>query len=239
MEPTLHGSDSGFANIDLDRNERIGMPEAVYAPQKTDAEILAIAEEMLVKSTAPVLITRVDLSQMTMLRSLESLGARLESFPSSGTTSPYYTVVLRTGPALDASVVIATAGTSDLRVAHEVEATLHALGVQSLLLADIGVAGLHRSLDALPTLRRADVVVVIAGMEGALASVIGGLVGAPVIAVPTSTGYGSSLEGITALLAMHASCAQGISVVGIDNGFGAASAAFRICARVSGARAPR
>ena len=129
---------------------------------------------------------------------------------------------------LDANVAVVTAGTSDLAVADEVVVTLRASGIDPVLVADVGVAGLHRLLARLDEIVAADAVIVAAGMEGALASVIGGLTGAPVVAVPTSVGYGSALEGVTALLAMHASCASGVTVVGIDNGFGAACAVARI-----------
>jgi hypothetical protein len=121
-----------------------------------------------------------------------------------------------------------TAGTADLPVADECIATLSALGIATTLLADCGVAGIHRLLDSIDTILEARAVIVIAGMEGALASVVGGLTAAPVVAVPTSVGYGASLEGITALLAMHASCAAGVTVVGIDNGYGAACAVARM-----------
>ncbi|MGH9005961.1 MAG: nickel pincer cofactor biosynthesis protein LarB, partial [Acidimicrobiia bacterium] len=126
------------------------------------------------------------------------------------------------------TAVVTCAGTADLPVAEEVAATLEALGWPPARLNDVGVAGLHRLLADEPVLRSADVVVVVAGMEGALASAVGGLVAVPVVAVPTSAGYGSSLEGITALLAMLASCAPGVAVVGIDNGYGAACATARI-----------
>ena len=129
---------------------------------------------------------------------------------------------------LAAHVAVVTAGTSDLPVADEVVVTLRAAGIDAQIIADVGVAGLHRLLARLDDIAAADAVVVVAGMEGALASVVGGLTGAPVVAVPTSVGYGSALEGVTALLAMHASCASGVTVVGIDNGFGAASAIARI-----------
>ena len=123
---------------------------------------------------------------------------------------------------------MACAGTADLPVADEACAVLGAYGVEATRLNDVGVAGLHRLLAELDTLLDADVIITIAGMEGALATAIGGLSSAPVIAVPTSVGYGAALEGVTALLAMHAACAAGITVVGIDNGFGAAMAAIRI-----------
>jgi hypothetical protein len=123
---------------------------------------------------------------------------------------------------------VVTAGTSDLPVARECQATLTALGLRPTVLADCGVAGVHRLLASADELAEADAVVVVAGMEGALASLVGGITPAPVVAVPTSTGYGAALEGVTALLAMHASCAAGITVVGIDNGFGAACAIARM-----------
>jgi NCAIR mutase (PurE)-related protein len=125
-------------------------------------------------------------------------------------------------------VVVATAGTADLPVADECATVLGAHGIEPVRISDVGVAGVHRLLASADELLAADVVVVVAGMEGALASIIGGLTPAPVVAVPTSVGYGAALEGVTALLAMLASCASGITVVGIDNGFGAASAVLRL-----------
>jgi hypothetical protein len=138
------------------------------------------------------------------------------------------TVVWRPADRRPARTLVITAGTSDLPVAGECQATLAALGLDATLLADCGVAGVHRLLASADELADADAVVVVAGMEGALASLVGGITPAPVVAVPTSTGYGAALEGVTALLAMHASCAAGIAVVGIDNGFGAACAVARI-----------
>jgi hypothetical protein len=138
------------------------------------------------------------------------------------------TIVFRPAPRRSGRVVVVTAGTADLPVAAECTAVLRALGFVPDLLADCGVAGLHRLLAEVDTLAMADAVVVIAGMEGALASVIGGLTPAPVVAVPTSTGYGAAFEGVTALLAMVASCASGVTVVGIDNGYGAACAVSRV-----------
>jgi hypothetical protein len=138
------------------------------------------------------------------------------------------TVVWRPAPLKPSRTLVFTAGTSDLPVARECQATLTALGLPSTLIADCGVAGVHRLLAAADELAEADAVVVVAGMEGALASLIGGITPAPVVAIPTSTGYGAALEGVTALLAMHASCAAGVTVVGIDNGFGAACAIARI-----------
>src|SRR5690606_18560550 len=138
------------------------------------------------------------------------------------------TVVWRAAPDLGRRIVLVTAGTADLPVADECAAVLTAHGLAPERLTDVGVAGIHRLLGHADTLVDAEAVVVVAGMEGALASVIGGLTGAPVIAVPTSVGYGAGLDGVTALLAMHASCAAGITVVGIDNGYGAACAVLRL-----------
>ena len=138
------------------------------------------------------------------------------------------TVVWRAADARAERVVVASAGTADGPVAAEAAAVLAAFGVDAGMVTDIGLAGLHRFLAEIDTLASAEVVIVVAGMEGALATAVAGVVSAPVIAVPTSAGYGAALEGVTALLAMHASCAAGITVVGIDNGFGAAMAAMRI-----------
>jgi NCAIR mutase (PurE)-related protein len=137
----------------------------------------------------------------------------------------------RPQPRTDVRVLVATAGTADVPVADEVAITLAALALQPDRLHDIGVAGLHRLLAHVDRITTADAVIVVAGMEGALASVIGGLTSRPVVAVPTSVGYGAGLEGVTALLAMHASCASGVTVVGIDNGFGAAAAVARMLRR--------
>lgn len=221
-----------FAQIDIDRAQRIGMPEVVYGPQKTPDEIVAIVEAMLRKSDAPVLVTRCNEEVSARLLDVDSVRGSVQVVPSFDVSSPYRTIVLRSAAKNGGRVSILTAGTSDLRVAYEAKATLEALGVAVTLQSDVGVAGIDRSLRAIGQVRdeSPDAVIVVAGMEGALASVVGGMVREPVIAVPTSTGYGSSFEGITALLAMTSSCAQGVSVVGIDNGFGAACAAFRICA---------
>jgi NCAIR mutase (PurE)-related protein len=221
-----------FAKIDIDRAQRIGMPEVVYGPQKTPDEIVAITDAMLRNSGAPVLVTRCNDEVTERLCQSETAGGNVQVVPPLDEASPYRTIILRSAGRTEGRVAILTAGTSDLRVAYEARATLEALGVTTSLQSDVGVAGIDRSLSAVGRIRdeSPDVVIVVAGMEGALASVVGGMVREPVIAVPTSTGYGSSFEGITALLAMTASCAQGVSVVGIDNGFGAACAAYRICA---------
>lgn len=210
-------ADLGFARVDHHRHVRQGMAEAVYGPGKTPDQAARIVTELLTRSeSAPVLLTRADVAQVQA-----ATGANPEAMVV-GTT-----VVWRPAPPRDERILVITAGTADLPVADECAATLTAHGLVPQRLTDVGVAGIHRLLEHTDDLADADAVVVIAGMEGALASVIGGLTGAPVVAVPTSVGYGAGLDGVTALLAMHASCAAGIAVVGIDNGYGAACAVAR------------
>ena len=219
-------SDLGFARVDHHRDLRQGMPEAVYGPGKTPEHCAAVVEELLVGTDGPVLLTRATDPQVKAASAVAvSLGHGPGAVSESGTFS---TVVFRPAPARSGSVVVVTAGTADLPVANECVAVLSAFGFDPSLLVDCGVAGLHRLLAEVDTLAMADAVVVIAGMEGALASVVGGLTPAPVVAVPTSTGYGAAFEGVTALLTMLSSCASGITVVGIDNGFGAACAVARL-----------
>jgi len=211
-------ADLGFARVDHHRALRQGRPEAIYGPGKTPAQCVAIVGELLTDPAAgPVVLSRADPAQ------LEAVGAAHPDGLVSGST-----VVWRPAPPRPERVLVVTAGTSDLPVATEATATLAAYGWQAPVLADVGVAGVHRLLAHVDELQAADAVVVVAGMEGALASLVGGLTAAPVVAVPTSTGYGAALEGVTALLAMLSSCASGLVVVGIDNGFGAAHAVARI-----------
>lgn len=210
-------ADLGFAKVDHDRVGRQGVAEAVYGPGKTPAQCAAIVGELLAGGDAPVILTRA---------SQDQLDAVLDAHPNGGATAT--TVVWRPATPRPERVAVVTAGTADLVVADECCATLAAYGVAPELVTDVGVAGIHRLLDRVDDLAGATAVVVVAGMEGALASVVGGVVAAPVVAVPTSTGYGAGLEGVTALLGMLASCAAGITVVGIDNGFGAACAVARI-----------
>ncbi len=221
-------ADLGFARVDHHRDLRQGMPEAVYGPGKTPEQCAAIVCELLGATDGPVLLTRASEAQIKAVgAATDPLGFGTGTVAGGGTglTS---TVVFRPAGRRDGHVVVITAGTSDLPVAAECTAVLASFGFEPQLLVDCGVAGLHRLLAEADTVAMADVVVVVAGMEGALASVIGGLTPAPVVAVPTSTGYGAALEGVTALLAMLASCASGVTVVGIDNGFGAASAVARL-----------
>ncbi len=215
---SLPYADLGFARVDHHRHVRQGMAEAVYGPGKTPDQAARIVGELLARSSsAPVVLTRADAAQVT---------AATEANPGARVAGS--TVVWRAAPRRDDRVLLITAGTADLPVADECAATLEAHGFAPHRITDVGVAGVHRLLDQVPVLVEADAVIVVAGMEGALASVVGGLTGAPVVAVPTSVGYGAAFEGVTALLGMLASCAAGITVVGIDNGFGAASAVARL-----------
>jgi len=219
-------TDIGFAKLDHHRALRQGLPEAVYGPGKTPAQCAAIIAELLAAGGGgPVLLTRADQAQVTAALEASPGGQRTPLEPEAGRLT---TVAWRQQPDRPGRVLVCTAGTGDLPVAEECSAVLRAFGFRPSLLADCGVAGVHRLFASIDDITGADVVVVVAGMEGALASLVAGLTPAPVIAVPTSVGYGASLEGVTALLAMHASCAAGITVVGIDNGFGAACAVVRL-----------
>jgi hypothetical protein len=223
-------ADLGFARVDHHRALRQGLPEAVYGPGKAVAHCAAIVGELLGEEHGgPVVLTRA---------SDEQAEAALRAHP--GGRRHGATLVWRPAPERGERVEVFAAGTADLVVAGECTATLAALGFRPNLTADCGVAGVHRLLEHVDSLAAADAVVVVAGMEGALASLVGGLTPAPVVAVPTSAGYGASLQGVTALLAMLASCAPGLCVVGIDNGFGAAWAVARMLGerRTDGAGEP-
>ena len=209
--------DLGFARVDHHRRLRAPLGEVVYGPGKAPTECAAIVAELLAGGPGPVVLTRAGGEQAAAALAANPGGQRNGS-----------TVVWRPSEPRRVNVVIATAGTADGPVAAECEATLAAHGVAAGRLNDVGVAGIHRLLADVGALQDADAVVVVAGMEGALPSVVGGLTGAPVVAVPTSTGYGAALEGVTALLSMLSSCAAGVTVVGIDNGFGAAAAVLRM-----------
>jgi NCAIR mutase (PurE)-related protein len=213
--------DLSFARIDHHRVLRQGQPEVVFCEGKTPDQVLAICER-LEAASGSFLGTRV--SEVVA----ERLGTR---FPKSIWNPLARTVHLprpeprtRTGP-----ILVVSAGTSDLSVAEEAAVVSEVFGHEVERLVDVGVAGLHRLLAASEQLQRARVAIVVAGMERALPSVVGGMVSVPVIAVPTSVGYGASFGGLAALLAMLNSCAAGVTVVNIDNGFGAAAAASRIC----------
>jgi len=212
--------DLGFAKVDHHRAIRQGAAEVVYGAGKTPEQIRLIADRLLAQDVETVLITRIsketanDLQASIPLQYYETarIGIAGKQPPAGGC----------------ACIVVATGGTSDIPVAEEAAVTAEALGNRVVRLYDVGVAGLHRLLSNLEILMKARVIIAVAGMEGALASVIGGLVDCPVIAVPTSVGYGASFGGVAALLSMLNSCASGVSVVNIDNGFGAGYLASRI-----------
>lgn len=214
-------ADLGYAMVDHHRALRQGVPEVILGQGKTSAQIVGIARE-LARSGQNVLITRVEPEKAEQVK---------VGLPDFRYLEMPRLLVLEQAeiPALtDVPVALVSAGTSDLPVAEECGETLRLLGVPVERVYDVGVAGIHRLLHKREALDRASVVVVVAGMEGALPSVVGGLVRAPIIAVPTSVGYGAALDGFTALLCMLTSCASGITVVNIDNGFGAAFAVSRI-----------
>jgi len=209
--------DLGHTRLDVDRQRRIGMPEAVYAGGKTTEQVVRIVEALLSDDGAPIIVTRTSIEQRSTL----------EKFAPSATWST--TLTWRHAPLRKVQPVgVVSGGTSDQPVVDECVGALTAMGIPVAVHQDVGVAGLHRLVDVVPSLEQASVVVAVAGMEASLPTVLGGLVRAPIIGVPTSVGYGSTFEGITALLSMLSSCAPGISVVGIDNGYGAACAALRI-----------
>ncbi len=205
--------DLGFACVDTDRQRRRGFPEVVLCQNKTPRQIVAIARVLLKDKEAPLLLTR--LSPAAFRR----VGRRVRGIVYDKRAGLAF--CRRPKRLKDAGVLVMTAGTSDIPVAEEAVATLALSGFSATRLYDVGVAGVHRVLDKKALLKKARVVIVVAGMEGALASLVSGLVACPVIAVPTSCGYGASFEGLAALLTMLNSCSPGIAVVNIDNGFGA------------------
>lgn len=213
-----------FAEVDLDRRRRLGAPEIIYGAGKTVSQIRAIARRML-SQNQPVLITRLDEKKAAQLR---------QPFPQGIYRPLARTLALQPRQKNETRhfrpfrVAICAAGTSDHPVAEESHATLEFLGHRPSRFYDIGVAGLHRTLRHVPALRAHDALIVVAGMEAALPSVLGGLIGLPLVAVPTSVGYGAHLQGLTAFLGMLNSCAPGVTVVNIDNGFGAAYAIHRL-----------
>jgi hypothetical protein len=212
--------DLGFARVDRQRQLRQGFPEVVFGQGKTPGQIAAIAER-IVAAGHNLLVTRT---------TPEAHAAVRERLPAASFHELARTITLHSAdqPAGRGTIVIAAAGTADIPVAEEAAISASIMGNTVDRLYDVGVAGLHRLLAEHGRLTSAHVIIVVAGMEGALASVVGGLVAAPVIAVPTSVGYGASFGGIAALLAMLNSCASGVSVVNIDNGFGAAAIASAI-----------
>lgn len=213
--------DMGFAQLDTHRELRQGIPEAIYAEGKTTDQVVAIAHKLVSATTSTVLATRT---------SDDTAEALMTEFPDAVHHPIARLVVVRpqTTSSITGTITVVSAGTSDLPVAEEAAVTAESLGASLERINDVGVAGVHRLLAVQDRLHDSDVVIVVAGMEGALASVVGGITAAPVVAVPTSVGYGASFEGLAALLAMLNSCAAGIAVMNIDNGFGAAVFALRL-----------
>ncbi len=213
--------DIGIARIDHHRELRQGVPEVIFGEGKTAAHILAIVDKMAERGSN-ILVTRV---------APEKSAPLLERFPAAEYDPEGRTLTLRqreSSVPTRGKILVVCAGTSDIPVAREAAVTARMLGNAVEEIVDIGVAGIHRLFAQSERLQQAAVVIVVAGMEGALPSVIGGLIQAPVIAVPTSVGYGAAFGGVAALLGMLNSCASGVTVVNIDNGFGAAYAATRI-----------
>jgi NCAIR mutase (PurE)-related protein len=212
--------DLGFAKVDTNRLERRGLPEVIFSPGKTADQVVKIVGA-LAKNKQNVLATRA---------TKELFEAVKASFPKAVYHESARAITLDSGKKVRLSglVAVVSAGTSDIPVADEAALVAERMGAKVERIYDVGVAGLHRLINHVPALRKARAVVVVAGMEGALPSVVGGLIDRPIIAVPTSIGYGTSMKGIAALLAMLNTCVPGITVVNIDNGFGAGVAAAMI-----------
>ncbi len=206
-------SDLGYAKVDHHRRVRQGTPEVIYGAGKTPEQMAGIIDSMRRAGQDTILITRLAPEAAEFLSARQPLTYHAQARIGLIGQMPQ--------PDGLGSIVIATGGTSDIPVAEEAAITAEALGNRVLRLYDVGVAGVHRLLSHLETVMQASVIIAVAGMEGALASVVGGLADCPVIAVPTSVGYGASFSGLSALLSMLNSCASGVSVVNIDNGFGA------------------
>ena len=220
--------DLGFACIDHHRQIRRGFPEVIYCPGKATDHIIKIFESLDAKGNN-VLATR---AEPEIFEALTATG----KFPNARYEKAARAIVLEQKQLEPSKTVlpIVTAGTADIPVAEEARVTAEIMGQRTELICDVGVAGLHRLIKHVPRLQQANVVIVIAGMEGALASVVGGLVSCPVIAVPTSVGYGSNFEGLSALLTMLNSCSSGVTCVNIDNGFSAAVTATLINKKIEG-----
>ena len=241
-----------YADIDLNRSVRQGMPEVIYGAGKTAEQIVGIASAMRDRGIANILITRLDPEKAEQVRQgiveegkaqsgqeqaqerAEQASSQEETEKASADTDFLYNEVARIGVVncketeKQGKIVVVAAGTSDLPVAEEAAVTAELFGNYVERIYDVGVAGIHRLLSRLPAFEDANAVIAVAGMEGALVSVIGGLVACPVVGVPTSVGYGASFGGLAALLAMLNSCASGVSIVNIDNGFGAGVLASKI-----------
>jgi NCAIR mutase (PurE)-related protein len=223
--PSTGFTDLGFARVDHHRGVRTGDPEVVYGAGKTPGQVVEIVRSLVAHGARPALVTRA---------SAETIEAVREEWPDA--VADAGCVAVGPLPRPVGTVTVVTAGTSDEPVAGEAAFVARAFGAGVERVTDVGVAGIHRLLAAQQVLDAADCLVVVAGMEGALPSAVGGLVGVPVVAVPTSVGYGASFEGLAALLAMLNSCAPGVAVCNIDNGFGAGVFASRVARRAAAAR---
>ena len=219
-------TDLGFARLDTHRGVRTGDPEVVYGAGKTPEQVVSLLRSLAEHSEGrPALATRLTGDAVSRLRT---------DLPAATTDDIARCALVGSLPSTVGSVAVVSAGTSDETVAAEAAFVARAFGAEVTRVRDVGVAGIHRLLAEFAVLDRADCLVVVAGMEGALPSVVGGLVGTPIVAVPTSVGYGASFGGIAALLAMLNSCAPGVTVVNIDNGFGAGVFAARVARRTAG-----
>jgi NCAIR mutase (PurE)-related protein len=217
---TPNVADLGFAQVDLQRGVRTGFPEVIFGAGKTPEQVAKIAEQILGREDR-LLITRITPTHF----------AEVTKIASDATHHPLarcITVTRNERPNRPGAIAVVCAGTSDLPVAEEAAITAEVMGNAVARISDVGVAGLHRLLGRIEEIRRANVVIVVAGMEGALPSVVAGLVDRPIVAVPTSIGYGANFGGLSALLTMLNSCGSGVTVVNIDNGFGAGFAASQI-----------
>ena len=213
-------ADIGYAKPDLHRRVRQGASEVIYGEGKTAEQIIGIADVLKKQTEKAILITRLSKEKADSIRKVRDMDYRPEARMGIIGKIPE--------PDVTGNILIATGGTSDIPVAEEAAVTAEVYGNIVTRLYDVGVAGIHRTLSHIDEIMKASVIIVVAGMEGALASVMGGLADCPVIAVPTSVGYGASFGGLAALLSMLNSCADGIAVVNIDNGFGAGTMASRI-----------
>lgn len=213
--------DLEYAKVDYHRELRNGFPEVIYSPGKSLEQIQGIVADMLERTKGNILASRADEKVYAAIRELTEDAVYYKDARSVVVKRQEY-------PVSEDYIAVVTAGTSDIPVAEEAAVTAMVMGNAVRRLYDVGVAGIHRLLDNVEVINRARVIIVVAGMEGALASVVGGLTDKPVIAVPTSIGYGANFGGISALLGMLTSCASGIGVVNIDNGFGAACMASKI-----------
>jgi len=213
MVQKSHFCDLGFAKVDLDRENRRGFAEVIYCPGKTRIHLKNISRQ-LIKNKQNLLLTKLNKETFSFLK---------KSFPrlQYNSLAKLGFILQKSNKHKKGSVAVISAGTSDLPVAEEAAVTLEVMGNRVVRFYDVGVAGVHRLMYSIEVIREAKVIVVVAGMEGALASLVSGLVSCPVIAVPTSCGYGANFAGLAALLTMLNSCSPGVSVVNIDNGFGA------------------